>query len=190
VIEEAKAQNARVLGRVPPYTVSVDGRLGAPLTSVRPDGGVIFAEFELVFEALQWIQDMLRKYSPVKRGRYRDSHVLIADGDAVDTGKVPPVASEYVFVSVVPYARKIEYGQSSQAPDGVYQVVATMAASSSKFGNVAKIKFGYRTPLFGDIDKWASSPAGAAWARSKRGGRKELHAEWLRRQPAIIVTLG
>jgi hypothetical protein len=183
VIEEGKAHNASVLGRVPPYTVSVDGRLGAPLESVKP-GGVVFVEYELVFEALTWIGDMLEQFSPVKSGRYQKSHVMIADGVAVPEGSVPPVASRITFTNVVPYSRKIERGLSPQAPDGVYQVVAKLA--SSKFSNVAKIQFGYETPLFGAIENWAASPAGIAWGKKKRA---KGQAEWLRRQPAIIVIL-
>lgn len=188
IIEDAKQQNQKVLGKVPPYTVAVDGRIGAPLSSVRPDG-MVFVEFELVFEAISWIGDMLRKYSPVKSGRYQDSHVLLADGVAVDNEAVPPLAERYEYVNVQPYSRKIERGLSSQRPEGVYQSVAQLASSTSKFGNVAKVKFGYVTPQFGAIDKWASSPAGAAWAHRKSRRRKELHGEWLRRQPAIIITL-
>lgn len=187
-IEDAKQQNAKVLGKVPPYTVAVDGRLGAPLSSVKPDG-MVFVEFELVFEAIEWIGEMLKQYSPVKSGRYQSSHVLLANGVAVDDGAVPPIAESYAYVNVQPYSRKIERGLSSQRPEGVYQSVATLASSSSKFGNVAKIKFGYITPQFGAIDAWASSPAGAAWAHKKSRRRKELHGEWLRRQPAIIITL-
>ncbi len=192
VIEDGKAQNAKVLGRVPPYTVSVDGRLGAPLTSVKPNG-VVFVEYELVFEALHWIEDMLVQFSPVGTapkdrhpGLYKRSHVVIADGVAIDPGAIPPVAKRITFVNVQPYARKIERGLSPQRPEGVYQAIAKLA--SSKFSNVAKIQFGYETPLFGAIDEWAASPAGAAWGRKKRKGAKG-QAEWLRRQPAIIVTL-
>jgi hypothetical protein len=185
-IEDAKAKNARVLGKVPPYTVAVDGRIGASLSSVKPNS-TVFAEFELVIETLAWIGEMLRQYSPVRKGTYRDSHVLIADGTAVDDDKAPPIASEYDWVNLVPYARKIERGLSSQRPEGVYQSVAQLA--QAKFGNVARIKFGYVTPQFGAIDKWASSPAGIAWAQRKSRRRQELHPEWLRRQPAIIITL-
>jgi len=192
VIEEGKAHNASVLGRVPPYTVSVDGRLGAPLESVKPNG-VVFVEYELVFEALQWIEDMLVQFSPVGKapkdrhpGLYKRSHVMIADGTAVEPDAVPPDAKRISFVNTQPYARKIERGFSSQAPDGVYQVVAKLA--SSKFSNVAKITFGYETPLFGGIEEWAASPSGRAWGKKKRKGSKGT-AEWLRRQPAIIVTL-
>lgn len=193
VIEDGKAQNAKVLGRVPPYTVSVDGKLGAPLSSVKPNG-VVFVEYELIFEAIQWIWDMLELHSPVGSppkdphpGLYKKSHVLIADGVAVEPGAIPPLASKLVFLNVQPYSRKIERGLSSQAPDGVYQAVATLA--SAKFSNVAKIKFGYDHPMFGAVDEWASSPSGAEWARKKRKGSSKGQAEWLRRQPAIIVTL-
>lgn len=186
VIEDGKAHNAKVLGRVPPHTISVDGRLGAPLTSVKP-GGVIFVEYELTFEALQWIGEMLERFSPVKSGRYQRSHVLIADGVAVEDGAIPPAASRLAWVNVQPYSRKIERGLSPQRPEGVYQAVAKLA--SARFSNVAKITFGYENPLFGAIDNWAASPAGAAWAKRKRKGSSKGHSEWLRRQPAIIVTL-
>lgn len=185
-IEEAKAQNQKALGRVPQFSTAVDGRVGAPLESAIP-GSVVFTEFELVIDVLDWIGQMLREYSPVKSGRYRDSHVLVADGIAVDPDAPPPVANEYTFVNVQPYARKIERGLSPKRPDGVYQAVAQLA--KSKFSNVARIKYGYATPLFGAIDEWANSPAGARWAQLKSRRRKELHAEWLRRQPSIIVTL-
>ena len=45
-IEEAKQINRAVLGRVPPHVTTVDGRRGAPLDSVNPNGGQIVTEFE------------------------------------------------------------------------------------------------------------------------------------------------
>jgi len=64
----------------------------------------------------------------------------------------PPPAQEYVFVNTTPYARKIEGNKgrppsSPQAPDGVYQAVATLAR---KFSNVAKVTFSYRTVAGGE----------------------------------------
>jgi len=167
-IAEAGQQNKQVLGVVPPYDVFVDGREGAPLTSVKPDG-VIRAEFQLVNEALAWISTQLQIHSPVLTGRYAKSHELFADGVDTENPNVAPPAEEYVFINIQPYARKIERGTSPQAPDGVYQAVATLA--QRRFGNVAKITFSYRTAIGGDII------GGKAGDRSKQ------------RNPAIIVRL-
>jgi hypothetical protein len=51
-------------------------------------------------------------------------------------------AREWVFVSVAPYARRIERGWSRQAPDGVYQAVAALARR--RFGSLAMVQFTYR----------------------------------------------
>jgi hypothetical protein len=167
-IEDAKQQNKRAIGRVPPYKVFVDNQEGKPLTDVRPDG-VIRAEFQLVFEALAWIMQQLQMHSPVLTGRYASTHELFADGVDVGNPNAAPPAEEYVFLNIQPYARKIERGLSRQAPDGVYQAVATLA--QRRFGNVANIKFSYRTAIEGAI------------IGGKPGDRSEL------RNPAIVVKL-
>lgn len=168
VIDEAKETNRRVLGVVPPHTITVDGREGAPLASVRPDG-IVRAEFELVNEALAWINTQLQMHSPVLSGRYAKSHELFADGVDTENPNAAPPAQEYVFLNIQPYARKIERGQSSQAPDGVYQAVATLARR--RFGNIAKIDFSYRTAI------------GGAVVGGRAGDRSDM------RNPAIIVRL-
>ncbi len=150
-IAEARAINIRALGRDPPSTTAVDGKIGAPLTSVHA-GSVIFTEWELLTEVLAFISTNLNKFSPVKTGRYQKSHVLFADGVEFNldvTSLVPQIATaeEYIFVNTQPYARKIERGLSPQAPDGVYQVVANLARR--RFGKIAKITFSYRTVLGG-----------------------------------------
>ena len=178
-IEEAKTQNKQVLGAVPPYEVYVDGREGAPLTSVKPDG-IIRAEFQLVNEVLVWISTQLQMHSPVLTGRYAKSHELFADGVDTENPNAAPPAEEYVFLNTQPYARKIEgyrglggvvhrAPSSPQAPDGVYQAVATLA--QRRFGNVAKITFSYRTAIGGEI------------IGGKAGDRSQL------RNPAIVVRL-
>ena len=153
------------------YDIYVDNREGAPLTSVKPDG-VIRAEFQLVNEALAWINTQLQMHSPVLTGRYAKSHELFADGVDTENPNAAPPAEEYVFLNIQPYARKIEDKRGhcrSQAPDGVYQAVATLA--QRRFGNVAKITFSYRTAIGGEI------------IGGKAGDRSEL------RNPAIIVRL-
>lgn len=179
-ITEAEAVNRSVLGRVPTHDVYVDGRKGAPLESVRPDG-TILVEFDLISETLDWIGEMLVKHSPFLTGRYSRSHVFLADGELIQPGAPVPNASEYVFTNLQPYARRIERGWSPQTPDGVYEVVAAMA--NRRFSNIARIRFGYRSPLFGGIHAWASTTRMASPGR--RGAKRE---EWLRRQPSVIVV--
>jgi len=166
-INEAKQINRNALGRDPPVKVFVDGREGAELEAVKPDG-IIVAEFELVTEVLVWIARQLEQHSPVKSGLYRRSHIVLADGVEIVASEDVLAAKEYVFINVVPYARKIERGSSSQAPDGVYQAVAALARQ--RFGNVARITFSYRTVMSG------------ALVTGRVGNRSS------NRNPAIIVT--
>jgi hypothetical protein len=166
-ITEAKEINRAVLGREPPVEIFVDGRKDESLRSVETKS-VIVAEFQLVTEVLVWIAQQLEQHSPVKTGRYQKSHILLADGVEVTATTQVLTASEYVFINTQPYARKIERGSSSMAPDGVYQAVATLARQ--RFGNITKVAFSYRTVIGGSI------VTGSAGNRSSN------------RNPAIIVT--
>lgn len=181
-IADTKAHNAAIIGREPKVTVTVDGRQGAPLSSVKPEG-VIIADFHLAMDVLDWINSQLQRHSPVKTGRYVRSNELFADSTHVENPNKAPAAEEYVFINVQPYARKIERGLSSKAPDGVFQAVATLARA--RFGNIARISFAYRAPLMGAVHDWAGTKS--ALAHAARHGRRSDVAEWLRRQPAIIV---
>lgn len=188
-IADADGVNRQALGRVPPRETFVDGRKTDLLDGVRPDG-VIQVEYDLIEDVFAYIGEQLVKHSPVgdasdrrpgHPGLYMASHVFFADGVEVEPGKPAPVASEYVFTNIQPYARKIERGLSDQAPDGVYESVAKLA--QSRFGNIAQIKFSYRVPEFGAIESWASTTAMLSPGRS--GVKRE---EWLRRQPAVVIT--
>lgn len=159
-IEEAKRVNESVLGRVPPYTVTVDGRVGASLDTVNPDGGQVVAEFELVSNALREIYDMLIARSPRRSGDYMAGHRLFADGRQVTPGAEPP-ADEYVFANLVPYARKLEVGKTKsgrafliQVPNRIYERTAKDARA--RLGNQADITFAYRTITGSSI---SSTPA-------------------------------
>jgi hypothetical protein len=148
-IEEAKQINRSVLGRVPPYVTIVDGRRGAPLDSVNPNGGQIVTEFELVGGVLKWIANELNERSPYLKGDYLRGHTVFADGREIDVGAVIPDAEEYVLINTVPYARKIEIGRTRagrafllQVPNRIYE--RTAADASRRFGNIARVRFGYR----------------------------------------------
>jgi hypothetical protein len=189
---EIAAVNDAAMGKKVPVQTTVDGVADASEDMVRPAGTIVY-EFELASDMLEWIGEQLVTHSPVKSGRYARSHILLADGVEFDplSGDIPP-AREYVFSNVQPYARKIEGDnnrepESSQAPDGVFEAVAALA--QRRFGNIAKIAFGWRS-LRGAaaLDAWAGSES-AARLIAKRRGSKANKADWLARQPSIIVTM-
>lgn len=184
---EAKTQNMRVLGRAPTHTTFVDGMPSDDLEKVRPDGRIVF-DFDIGTGVVQWIDQALEEASPVKNGKYQRSHAIYADGVEVANVMAAEGADEVVILPLVPYARKIEGAgkrppQSSRAPNGVYQVVAVMAAR--RYGNMASIKFTYMNPIGGasDLAKWAGANAG------KRRGAKKQQRQLQKnlRQPAILI---
>jgi hypothetical protein len=180
-IRQADNRNQRVLGRIPPKTITVDGRPGAALDSVKPVGGSIIVEWELITDVLVWIGNTLRDRSPVVSGAYRDSHTLYADGTEIRIGAaVPANVSELVFLSPLPYARKIEIGKTESGRDFVIQVPnriyeRTARDASLRFGNIATIKMTYRAPFGGYI--------------LKAGPGRNNSQERALRVPAIVVTL-
>lgn len=180
-LAEGERQNAQALGFVPDHETFVDGRAGAAFETVKPDGTIII-EFDLLEELFVWIAEQLVKHSPFRSGRFAASHAFFADGIEVDPmGTVPP-AETYVFVNTQPYARKIERGQSPQAPDGVFEAVAALA--SRRFGNLARIWFTYEAPLTGAVQKWALWRAKRSTLR-ENAKRRQFQKDI--RQPAILI---
>ncbi|WP_232629159.1 hypothetical protein [Methylobacterium sp. Leaf118] len=187
-LRESQDINRAALGRVPDHDTFVDGRAEAPLTSVNPDRGVIVFRFHLLSQVIQWVDAMLVLHSPVLTERYARSHAWFADGKEMDPMSPPAGAEQFVVMNAQPYARKIERGQSSQAPDGVYEGVAAMA--KKRFGQVSYIGFGYRSMRGGAVGEWAGSATASDLARDVRGGDRRKREDWLTRQPAIIIDEG
>lgn len=198
VLAQAQDQNARVLGQVPAHETFVDGRPTTALESVNPDRGEILFRFNLATDVFQWIDEQLIIHSPVgdtpKSPEYSKSHIFFADGDQADPSGIAS-GETFIFLNTVPYSRKIERGQSKQAPDGVYEVVATLAAR--RFGNIARVRFGYRSFQAGAIVynpgkfdlRRRGVQQGLSQADAKRAASQIIKAERDTRQPAIIITL-
>lgn len=188
-LKESQEINKRAFGRVPPHDTFVDGRTDERLATVNPDKGVIVFRFQLALEIFEWIEDILIMSSPVgkepKSPEYSKSHVFFADNVQADPANPPP-ADVYVFLSTVPYARKIERGQSKQAPDGVYEGVAAMAAR--RFGNIARVRFGFRSFMEGSLA--GATPISELRKQHGRRGASEIaKTENDNRQPAIIIAM-
>lgn len=149
-LADAQKQNTNALGFLPAHTTTVDGVDGASEDGVRPDGTIEYA-FNLLPDVFSWIADMLRRFAPVRSGRFKSSFELFADGVLIDPAGIIPRAVVFVFLSTVEYASKIEgekkTPESRQAPNGVFEAVAVLA--QQQFGDQVKISFGYRTPFSG-----------------------------------------
>lgn len=190
-LAEAQAQNRAVLGQVPEHRSFVDGRETSAFDSVRPDGRIDI-EFDLLQQVLEWIGEQLVAMSPVFTGTYARSHVVFADGIEAPPGAVPLDASEWIFINPLPYARKIEHGQSPQAPDGVYEAIAAVAAK--RFGNLANVHFTYRGIVGGMLPNPLADPVVLKRPRNRRGqfvatGARRAYNQSDLRFPAIVVTL-
>lgn len=183
LIQEQDDVNDARLGRDVQYTTFVDGRESAAFETA---DRLVVAEWDLLETVFQDIFDLLLDEAPVLTGAYASSITLFADGVPVAPTLVAgvPEASEYYFAATVPYARKIERGLSSWAPDGVFQGVAAMA--QKRFGNIARVRYGFRSIRGGGIGSWAATTRLQARSRSLNaaGPRRQ---EWLTRQPAIVV---
>lgn len=188
--EFAKAQeiNRQATGSPPEHQTFVDGVRDAPLERVRPDGTIVFA-WELASDVIAYCFAQVVKHSPVVSGAYSRSHKIFADGVEVESPALATKAEEVVITSVSLYARKIEGAgrrppQSAQAPNGVYEVVATMARR--RFGNVARVRFTYRSPMGGatELEGWANLSAG------RKQGEKAQQRQYAKniRQPAIVIS--
>ena len=146
-IRAADEINKRAFGAVPPKKVTVNGREDEFLRNVPPDQGIIIAEYRLVEDVLAWIMMTLRQRSPVVSGEYQKGHRLFADDVEVDADN-PPMASQYTFFNLVPYARRLEVGKTKtgrdfliSVPNRIYE--RTGEDAKAKFGNVAKITTGF-----------------------------------------------
>lgn len=195
-IAEADEKNRQVLGRIPPRTVTVDGRSGAALDSVKPAGGSIVVEWEIVSDVLVWIGNTLRDRSPVVSGDYRKGWTLLADGKVIAAGQQAPIADEYTFVNTVPYARRIEVGKTDSGRDFVIQVPSRIAERTAKdaaarFGNVARIRSAWinlASPYTLRHDQASRSFKGGRVRISKRQ-RPDRVAGRAITYPAITVSL-
>ena len=191
-IAEIDAENASEAGHALPRQTFVDGRESDDFARVRPDG-VIVATWALGAEVVRYVYDLIVQSAPKRSGRFAKSQTIYADGIEVETPEDTIGAAQVVISSTVPYARKIEgklIGPSRSKGSwvtnqfGVYHAAAAMA--SSKYGNIAKIKFGTREVLGGgtDLSSWAAGHSAMIAHETKR---RKQHARDSR-QPAVIVT--
>lgn len=166
IAKERLANDQRLGKKGRPPRITVDGKRGVALGTVKPNGR-IEAELNTESTAVRWILRELELLSPTLTGAYERSHTVFADGVEIDPARDLPDAREFVIASDLPYAKKLDPkdglpARSKQAPKGVYASIAAVAAT--RFANEADIRFTFRDiPL-------------------QKGGTS--------RNPAIVVRLG
>jgi len=190
-IAKTDRQNDAKVGFDLPYQTYVDGVASKNLHAVRPDGRII-AEWEFSSGVVAWVYSALREKAPVLTGAYRNAISIFADGVLVADPLAAEGAESVVIVSTVPYARKLEgisgkKYMSSRAPDGVFQVVAAVAAK--RFRGQARISFGFESVigLSSHVEAWASRRAAKRRAAGKSQTRSAVEKDL--RNPAIIIRM-
>lgn len=183
--------NRRVTGREPTYEQIVDGRSGVTLESVNLPGRIIFRFDGGLARVFEWIGEALVRHSPYVTGEYQRSHRFFAGGREIEPGGDVPRADEYVFLPEAPYARRLErhYG-----PEGIYEAVALMARR--QFGDIAAIKFSFRSLQEFGIQPYIPTGSGTVRLRGKRGRfvatpselREARGRERATRVPAITIA--
>jgi hypothetical protein len=183
-IQEIDRRNAQVVGRDVPYLTYVNGIETENLFLAKTSSTIV-AEWQLSYEIVLWLWELLRAVGPVKKGTYRQSVRVYADGVEIRDPVNSVGAREIMFLPTVPYARKIERGRKGYAPGAVYEVAAAMA--KAKFSNYTLIKFTYAEPPgpAPALDEWAEDNA----AKRATGRKQRTLVARNRRQPAIVIYL-
>jgi hypothetical protein len=128
-LAEGELQNIAVLGRSVPYTVTVDGAVGAAEDNVRPNGEIVY-DFELVSGAVAWVCDQLVGYSPIGSGRdrhpglYAQSHTLFADGSFATTATVSAGGAAFVAGTLA-----LAFGSPTAGNNKVARVASSTATT-------------------------------------------------------------
>lgn len=148
--DEALAKNTAALGRPPSFVTIVDGKQGASEMQVRVGGTIVYlfavgsASLEEAVDAAAQLYHQIAPRGPT--GRYAEGLRLLVNGTERSYSRAGTAVrlletDEVQLTNLLPYARKIERGWSAQAPNGVFEVVAT--ALRQRYGNLLKIGFSY-----------------------------------------------
>lgn len=183
--DEAKAQNERILQRPVRFETIVDGRPGASEDQVKPNGTIVYlfaVGSATLAAAVDEAFSLLAQLAPVRSGRFQKSFRLFVNGtqrDFSDQQRVIDLeeTDEVQLTNLQPYARKIERGWSDEAPNGVFEVAATVLRQ--RFSNVVAVRFAY--------DRYPGFEVGT----NRAGGRLRTRGDFDRaaRYPTIYMTL-
>ena len=141
------AQSARG-GIAPTLATVVDGRRGAALASVKPDGFILL-EWGYVREVALVAITALRHAGPHVEGDWKNTLTVLADGAEVQPTAIPHMARQVLVIATQPYSRRLEIGRTSRGDPFVLQdddyrlIERTAKRMASIYRQVARIDFTY-----------------------------------------------
>ncbi len=172
--------------------VITDGVRGKPAQDVKNFGRVVFVARPNLADAVLWALAKLIEASPTgpgEGGHYKDDHVVMVNGKAVEGNLRTALADlgpgdRVQIVNPRVYARKLEgvtarrnasryrearKGTSRQAPNGIYRVVQRLVVQR------------YSKSLFADF-KYVKLNTGVKVWGAVGGGRVKINGVWVARQ--------
>jgi hypothetical protein len=207
LVQVARQGHARIMaeqtarsGIAPDWDAYANTPGNPNLDSVVLPGPIVFRyryHREIIVAAL----DMLRQASPVQSGKYRNSHTLFIDFQAVKAIPERLVAGQDVMISnPVPYARRLEVGKRTDGRPFVFQVDPHIYERvaydlKAKFGRVARIEFTYADlpgawVIKGRLPQryWTTRAARTASGRKAVFRKRYQKAGSKVRAPAIVIS--
>jgi hypothetical protein len=150
LVKTAVQARNRVLHGTPKpsgYRQVVDGREGAALDAVRPDGTILFA-WQYLAEVAEDTLGALENRSPHHSGAYILGLRVYVNGSETELAEINSDTREVRIVATVPYARRLEVGKRKSGGPFVLQVrphivEQTAIVARKLYGSLADIRFGY-----------------------------------------------
>jgi hypothetical protein len=166
--ESVLRQQRQRAGIAPTDMVIADARRGAPIEAAERQ---VIIEYGYLREVAQETLRALVARSPRRSGTYARSFVILVGGAEVDTLEaIRHDTAEIVILNTSPYARRLEVGRRADGRPFVIQVKPriveeTAILARSRFGNMAKLSFGYF-----DLASGYTLRRSAGRARGRRSG--------------------
>ena len=167
------------------YDLFVNGREGAPESSVVPPGPILY-EFQWWREIVEFGLQALRDRSPVRSGLYKNSWFAMVNGTVISDYDAIPVDEKVILTNNQPYSRKINVGHMKMSvPPGV--VEDCKKTIMSRYGNMIECKATMITLPGGYILKGVFRRGVRPSARTKL--RKDTMAGAQMTYPSIVMTM-
>jgi len=168
------------------YRLYVNDRPATSEYEVEAPGPILYL-FSMWAEIIDYAISELKRRSPVRSGRFRESFIVIVNGNIVPSGRTIDATAEVIVTNFQPYIRKAEAGLLGTKRFAIFD--GTKRALTRRFGNEGRSSFGY---LF--ETKWLNVGAGVHPGmpyilRRSQGRRKDRQAGMPITYPSIVMKM-